>query len=100
MLAKTTTYKLRYWLKYVEASDLSDGTITEYATSHDISLKGLYQWKTKLMKLKLFQPAPLSPGPDFAPVKPSPSTMHKQVYQTEQSGCTVALTNVLEPICY
>lgn len=96
MLAKTTTHRQRYWLKHVEAADLSDSTIAQYAAAHDVSLKGLYQWKTKLMKLKLYQPAPPSSVSDFVPVKPSPSQLHKQVIpplNTEQTGCTVTLVN-------
>ena len=56
MLAKTMTRRQRYWLKHIKAADLSNGTIAEYAAAHDVSLKGLYQWKTKLMKLKLYRP--------------------------------------------
>ena len=40
MLANTTTGRQRYWLKHVRASDLNDGTITEYAASRDVSPKG------------------------------------------------------------
>ncbi len=72
MLAKMTTHRQRYWLKHVKAADLSDTTIAEYAAVHDVSLKGLYQWKTKLLKLKLFSPAASAPAPDFVPVKSSP----------------------------
>lgn len=96
MLAKTTTNRQRYWLKHVEAADLSDGTIAEYSQAHDVSLKGLYQWKTKLMKLKLYQPATSPPKPDFLPVKSSQSPIQKQVIpplHTEQPGCTVTLAN-------
>ena len=96
MLAKTTTHRQRYWLKHVEAADVSDGTIAEYATSHDVSLKLLYQWKSKLMKLKLYQPATSSSKPDFVPVKPAQSQLQKQVVpplHVEQTGCTVTLAN-------
>ena len=95
MLAKTTTDRQRYWLKHVKAADLSDGTIADYAASHDVSLKVLYQWKTKLMKLKLYSPAS-KPVPDFVPVKSSPDTvslkLDKPVY-ADRSGCTVTLPN-------
>ena len=47
MLAKTTIDRQRYWLKHVETADLCDSTIAEYAATHDVSLKGLYQWKTE-----------------------------------------------------
>lgn len=96
MLAKTTTHRQRYWLKHVEAADVSDGTIAEYAASHDVSLKGLYQWKSKLMKLKLYQPATSSTKPDFVPVSPSRRSRQKQTVpplHIEQTGCTVTLAN-------
>ena len=65
MPEKKPAQRQRYWLKHVEAADLSNGTIAEYAAIHDVSLKGLYQWQTKLMKLKLYQPATSSTKSDF-----------------------------------
>ena len=96
MLAKTTTHRQRYWLKHVEAADLSDGTIAEYAKLHDVNLKGLYQWKTKLMKLNLYQPITSTAKSDFVPVKPSQPHIQKQLVpplHAEQSSCTVTLPN-------
>ena len=90
MLAKTTTDKQRHWLKHVKAADLSDGTIAEYALAHDVSLKSLYQWKTKLIRLKLYHPAACSPEPDFVPVLPS--SVQSSV-PNDRSGCTVVLSN-------
>ena len=95
MLAKTITDRQRYWLKHVKAADLSDGTIAEYAQVHDVSLKGLYQWKTKLMKVKLYSPAS-TPAPDFVPVKSSPDKAPLELDKpahADRSGCTVTLTN-------
>lgn len=74
MLAKTTTYKQRYWLKHVKAADLSGGTIVDHAATHDISLKGLYHWMTKLVKLKLHALTALSPASDFIPQDFGPRT--------------------------
>lgn len=95
MLAKTTTDRQRHWLKHVKAADLSDGTIAEYAASHDVSLKGLYQWKSKLMKLKLYSPTS-TPALDFVPVKSSsdksPLEIDKPAH-ADRSGCTVILPN-------
>ena len=96
MLAKTTTERQRYWLKHVNAADLSNGTIAEYAIENAVSLKGLYQWKTKLLKLKLYPPAVSSPGLDFVAVKPSSPPPINPVIQPahmDRSGCTVILTN-------
>lgn len=97
MLAKTTTDKQRHWLKHVKAADLTDGTVAEYAAAHDVSLKSLYtvkrhqgQWKTKLIRLKLYHPAACSPEPDFVPV--SPSSVQSSL-PNDRSGCTVTLSN-------
>lgn len=96
MLAKTMTDRQRYWLKHVKAADLSDHSITEYAIAHDVSLKGLYQWKTKLMKLKHYQPADGPPAADFVPVTSSPAKtllIFDQPVQAQRTGCTVTLAN-------
>lgn len=95
MLAKTTTDRQRYWLKHVKAADLSDGTIAEYAAATDVSLKGLYQWKTKLMKLNLYSPAS-KPAPDFVPVTSSTAMASLELDKpahADRSGCTVTLAN-------
>ena len=95
MLAKTTTERQRHWLKHVKAADLSDGTIAEYAAANDVSLKGLYQWKSKLVKFKLYRPASM-PIPDFVPVKSSPDTASLEFDEpahADRSGCTVTLPN-------
>ena len=55
MLAKTMTAKQRMWLGHVNAADRSDGSIADYAETHRLRLKTLYQWKTKLVKLGLYQ---------------------------------------------
>lgn len=96
MLAKTTTDRQRYWLKHVEAADLCDSTIAEYAATQNVSLKGLYQWKTKLIKLKLYHPTAPSPGSDFIAVNPSSPKAINSVVQPvhiERTGCTVTLSN-------
>ena len=96
MLAKTTTHRQRYWLKHIKAADLSDGSIAEYAAAHDVSLKGLYQWKTKLVKLKLYDRSASSMTSEFVPVKASSSQRSLKVdnsAQSSQSGCTVTLIN-------
>ena len=90
MLAKTTTEKQRYWLKHVKAADLSDGTIAEYAVANNVGLKSLYQWKTKLIRLKLYSPAACTPEPDFVPVLPSSV---QPSLPNDRSDCTVTLTN-------
>lgn len=96
MLAKPTTDKQRYWLKHVKAADLSDGTLTEYAAINTISLKSLYQWKTKLIRLKLYQPGSVCPESNFVSVSPSKAESTESIVETapkEQPGCTVTLSN-------
>ena len=96
MLSKTTTEKQRYWLKHVRAADLSSGTIVDYATKNGLSLKSLYQWKTKLIRLKLYQPAWVTLKSDFVSVSPSktpPITPIVEAVPVERSGCTVTLAN-------
>ena len=96
MLAKTTTHRQRYWLNHIKAADLSDGSIAEYAAANDVSLKGLYQWKTKLVKLKIYDPSASSIKSEFVPVKPSSSQESSKVdnsAQTNRSSCTVTLAN-------
>ncbi len=57
MLAKTMTTKQGLWLSHVKAADESKGTIADYANTHGLRLKTLYQWKSKLIKLGLYRPA-------------------------------------------
>lgn len=95
MLAKTITEKQRYWLKHVRAADISDGTISEYAATNTLSLKSLYQWKVKLIRLKLYKPDSVSPESNFLSVSPSkqPTTSIVEKVPMERSGCTVTLVN-------
>ena len=89
MLAKTTSQKQRYWLDHVKAADLSDGTIADYASKTNISLKSLYQWKTKLIRLKLYNPVASSDS-DFVPVH---SSSIQSQETAERPGCIVSLSN-------
>ena len=57
MLAKTTTHRQRYWLKHVKAADLSDGTMADYATTHDVNLKQLYQWHSYELRFESYNSA-------------------------------------------
>lgn len=96
MLVKPTTDKQRYWLKQVRAADLSDGMLTEYAATNAINLKSLYQWKTKLIRLKLYQPDSVCPEANFVPVSTSKTESTASIVEAvpvDRSGCTVTLTN-------
>ena len=95
MLAKTITPKQRYWLNHVKAADQGGDTIAGYAQSQDISLKSLYQWKTKLIRLNLYDSVTSSDS-DFVAVTPAPSEAIRAAdptVNTRQSGCTVTLDN-------
>lgn len=96
MQSKTTTKKQRYWLKQVSAADLSSGTIADYASTNGQSLKSLYQWKTKLIRFKLYQPDSVTLKSDFLPVSPSKTpyiTPIVEALPAQRSGCTVTLAN-------
>lgn len=70
MLAKTMTAKQRLWLGHVKAADQSDGSIADYAQDHGLRLKTLYQWKSKLVKLGLYQSDQQATHSNFIPVAP------------------------------
>ena len=74
MLARTMTAKQRLWLRHVRAADDADGSIADYAQAHGLRLKTLYQWKTKLVKLGLYQHDSEPTQSAFVPVAPVESS--------------------------
>ena len=84
MPAKPMTARQRHWLEHVKAAEASDGTLSDYASRHDLNLKALYQWKTKLIKLCLYAPKPDS---GFVSVRPAP------VAPSLVPGCSITLVN-------
>lgn len=85
MPEKPLTAKQRHWLHHVKAADASDGTLFDYASAHNLNLKALYQWKTKLIKLARYPSA--SSGPDFVAVRSRPLPAQSQC------NCSVMLYN-------
>ena len=79
MPSKPISSKQQQWLQHVKSADTEKGTLTDYASRHDLSVKTLYQWKAKLIQLGLY-----SPTSSFVPVHRSPSSHY---------GCTVTLPN-------
>lgn len=86
MLVKTLTLKQNQWLVHVKAADQGQESIADYALSNDLRLKSLYQWKSKLVKLGLYQPTDRVHDNNFVEVKPAPS-------KTEPFACTLRLSN-------
>ncbi|MCP3663085.1 MAG: hypothetical protein GY696_11410 [Gammaproteobacteria bacterium] len=85
MPTKQMTERQRYWLSHVKAADVSNGTTVAYAKAHDLRLKTLYQYKSKLIKLGLYK-GDKQPS-NFLPVRlPSPEVSNTPV-------CTIFLSN-------
>ncbi len=87
MPAKPITAKQRHWLGHIKAADTSDGTLSDYAAKHDLNLKSLYQWKTKLLKLCLYSPDAHEPGSGFVSVRA------ESVAPNLVPGCSITLVN-------
>ena len=87
MPTKPMTAKQRHWLDHVKAADTSDGPLSDYASKHDLNLKALYQWKTKLIKLCLYSPDAREPGSGFVSVRA------ESVAPNRVPGCSITLVN-------
>ena len=85
MLARTMNVKQHLWLSHVKAADASDGSIADYAQAHGLRLKTLYQWKSKLVKLGLYQHDTEPTKSAFVPVAPVESSV-------SLPSCTIKLT--------
>ena len=51
MDAKSLTARQQYWLNHLTAAAASDSTLVDYAKTHQLTPKHLYQWKTRLVDL-------------------------------------------------
>ncbi len=51
MGSKPLTARQQYWLDHLTAAAASDGTLVDYAKTHQLTPKHLYQWKTRLIDL-------------------------------------------------
>jgi len=85
MAPNQLTTKQQYWLNHVKAAEDSAGTIAEYASRHNLRLKTLYQWKSKLIKLGLYERE--ASQSDFLPVR------IQSVEPVGNVDCTIHLTN-------
>ena len=72
MNTTTLTEKQQYWLKHLTAIEIFDGTLKQYAETHNLILQDIYSWKSQLRQKGVIDPAPLSPKknkPTFAKVQ-------------------------------
>ncbi len=66
---RAITERQRYWLGHVRAADTSEESTVAYARAQGLKVKDLYQWKTKLIQLKLYRPGGALTSSSFVPVK-------------------------------
>ncbi len=85
MATKQITTRQQYWLGHVSAAEDSAGTIADYAGHHNLRLKTLYQWKSKLLKLGLYKHG--AQQRNFLPVRAQP------IEPASKPGCMIYLTN-------
>ena len=69
MAARQMTERQRYWLEQVQAADASEESTVAYAHAQGLKVKDLYQWKTKLIQLKLYHSSTAATVSSFVPVK-------------------------------
>ncbi len=61
------TARQRYWIEHLQACEAAGQTLVDYARTHDLGLKGLYNAKSRLVKLGLWSAS--SKRPEFYPVQ-------------------------------
>ena len=86
MLTKPKTAKQTYWLKHLMAASACGDSWPEYAIKHGLKIKALYQWKSKLTKLGLYQPPSVESRAAFIEVRTPQTTRQKE-------ACAVILGN-------
>jgi len=91
MLAKPITRTQQQWLRHVKSADTGEGSLTDYASRHDLSVKALYQWKTKLIKLGVY-----TPESGFVPVRRLPSEPHHTCKLVLPDGTRIEFTGALD----
>ena len=65
------TERQQFWLDHIQAADVFDGSVADYARAHELTPKELYQWKTILTRRGLLPGK--KRGSDFVQVMtPSP----------------------------
>ncbi len=91
MPSQPITSKQQHWLEHVKAADTGDESLTDYASRHDLSVKTLYQWKTKLIKLGLY-----SPASGFVPVHRPPSESRQSCKLVLPNGTHIEFSGALD----
>ena len=87
MTNKAITDRQSYWLKHIKAVDTGSASTVDYANTHSLKVKDLYQWNTKLLKLgfyKLDQSAS-----DFVAVKPIAVVAEQTPVPSKRSQCAL-----------
>ncbi len=51
MGSRPLTTRQKHWLDHLTAAAASEGTLVDYAKTHQLTPKHLYQWKTRLIAL-------------------------------------------------
>jgi hypothetical protein len=51
MDSKPLTTRQQYWLDHLTAAAASDGTLVDYAKTHQLTPKHLYQWNARSIDL-------------------------------------------------
>ena len=99
MTARQITERQRYWLDHVRAADASDESTVAYAGKQGLKVKDLYQWKTKLIQLKLYRPSGALTPSSFVPIKTKtaskPDIAVRDTPQCSASGATLVFPSGL-----
>ena len=61
------TARQRYWIEHLQRCEAAGLTLVEYAGTHDLGLKALYNAKSRLVKMGLWPAG--SKRPEFCPVQ-------------------------------
>jgi|TARA_B110000483_G_scaffold198246_1_gene237339 hypothetical protein len=86
MPTKPITAKQRDWLRHIKATEAEGVSLSRYAEGHDLNIKSLYQWKSKLIKLGLHCKQPHKATSSFIEVKPP-------LPESPRNGCVVSFDN-------
>ncbi len=96
MATRQMTERQRYWLGHVRAADASDESTVAYAGKQGLKVKDLYQWKTKLIQLKLYRPSDALIQSSFVPVK-AKAASKTAVPVSDTSACSASGATLFFP---
>ena len=101
MTSKTITERQHYWLNHIRAVDAGSESTVDYAQSHGLKVKDLYQWKTKLIKLGFYDAdhsvSEFVPVKTLAPPVPDLSTGSSQCALVFPSGLRFEFGESISP---